>query len=113
MDALTISKLKLIKSDITVLKKYLFTDNEINNWYKLIIVYNFYLIAAHIYIMYSIAIYMADSTASFSQDFMKTYLFFFIMCNLQSSYRYFIINVSKIDPLLANSLYGNTKEYFI
>ena len=113
MDELTISKLKLIKYDITVLKKHLFTNNDINDWYKLIIIYNFYLIVAHIYIMYSISIYMAHSTTSFNKDFMKTYLFFFIMCNLQSSYRYFIINVSKIDPLLANSLYGNTKEYFI
>jgi hypothetical protein len=113
MDVLTINKLQLIKKDITILKKHLFTDNDINDWNKLIIIYNFYLILAHIYIMYNIAIYMVDSTASFSQDFMKTYLFFFIMCNLQNSYRYFILNISKIDYTLANNLYSNTKEYFI
>ena len=36
-----ITKYQLIKRDIRELKSYLFTDNDINNWNKLIVIYNF------------------------------------------------------------------------
>jgi hypothetical protein len=113
MDTETLSKLQLIKRDVRDIKKYIFEDNDLNNWCKLIIVYNFYLFYSHMYILQQIAIYMMDSKNSFSDDFKKIYMFFFILCNLRSTYLYFILNVGKIDYNLSMRFYKNTKEYFI
>ncbi len=113
MDTNTLMKLQLIKKDISDIKVHVFGDNNINDWYKLIVVYNFYLFYSHMYILYQIAIYMNNSTNSFATDFKKIYMFFFILCNLRSSYLYFIINVAKMDYPLSMRFYNNTKEYFV
>lgn len=113
MDANTLAKLQLIKRDVRDIKAHVFGENNIHDWYKLIVVYNFYLFYSQMYILYQIAIYMADSTNSFSADFKKIYMFFFILCNLRSTYLYFIVNVAKMDYPLSMRFYNNTKEYFV
>jgi len=104
-----ITKYQLIKRDIRELKSYLFTDNDINNWNKLIVIYNFYLFFSHLYVLYVLVDVLSKSNQSFYDEYRKIFLMFFVLCNLQNTYRYFIINVSKINYNLANILYSNTK----
>lgn len=113
MDSATLAKLQLIKRDVRDIKACVFGDNNIHDWYKLIVVYNFYLFYSHMYILYKIAIYMADSTNSFERDFKKIYMFFFILCNLRSTYLYSIVNIAKMDYPLSMRFYNNTKDYFL
>jgi hypothetical protein len=105
--------LTLVKKDFRELRTYIFNENDINNWDKIIILYNFYLFFNHLYILYILFDYISHSKESFTNDFKSIYLFFFILCNLKNSYLYFILNVSKMDVNLGNSIYNNTKEYFI
>lgn len=108
-----IKKYQLIKRDIRELKGYLFTDNDINDWNKLIVIYNFYLFLSHLYVLYVLIDVLSISQNSFNSEYKQIFLMFFVLCNLQNTYRYFIMNVSKINYNLANNLYANTKEYFI
>ncbi len=106
-------ELVLVRNDIRQLRAYIFQENNINDWDKVIIMYNFYLFCNHLYILYNLFSYITlDKKASFSQQFKHIYMFFFILCNLKNSYMYFILNVSKIDMALANNLYAHTKDYF-
>lgn len=113
MDDQTLNKFQLIKRDIRDIKAHVFGENNIHDWYKLIVLYNFYLFYSQSYILYQIALCMVNSTNSFSTDFKKIYMFFFILCNLRSSYLYFIVNVAKMDYKLSMRFYNNTKEYFV
>jgi hypothetical protein len=113
MNIENIRKYQLIKKDIGELKSYLFTDNDINDWNKLIVIYNFYLFFSHLYVLYVITDVLSKSQKSFNSEYKQIFLMFFVLCNLQNTYRYFIMNVSKINYNLANNLYSNTKEYFI
>lgn len=106
-------ELALIKKDFKELKGLIFNVNDINDWNKIIVLYNFYLFFNHLYILYCLLDFLNNDKGSFSQQFKTIYLFFFILCNLQNSYLYFILNVNKIDNNLANSLYKNTKDYFM
>ncbi len=107
-------ELVLVRDDIRQLKQYIFQDNDINNWDKVIILYNFYLFYNHLYILYSLFNYINhDKSTSFSKQFKHIYMFFFILCNLKNSYMYFILNVSKINLALGNNLYEHTKQYFM
>ena len=54
-----------------------------------------------------------DNNTEFGHQFKNIYIFFFILCNLKNSYGYFILNVHKIDPKLANSFFKNTHHYFL
>ena len=113
MDMIDIQNFALLKRDVRALKAYLFTDNDINGWRKLIIIYNMYLLISHMYVLYKFAEYFSYSDKSFSEDFKKVFMLFFVICNLQNTYRYGILNVSKIDPFLANDMYKHSKEYFV
>jgi len=115
MDIISNNKFQLIRSDVKSLKIHLFGDNNINDWNKIIIIYNLYLFFNNLYISYLLIDYISkdNSNSNLSKDFKNIYVFFFILCSLKSSYLYLIYNTSKIDPNLANSLYNNTKEYFI
>jgi hypothetical protein len=115
MDIISDNKFQLIRQDVKILKKYLFNDNNINDWSKIIIIYNLYLFFNNLYICYLLIDYISNDTknSSISKDFKNIYVFFFILCSLKSSYLYLIYNTSKIDLNLANSIYNNTKEYFI
>jgi hypothetical protein len=113
MDNFNYNNFQLIKRDIRELKQYIFKDNDINDWDKIIILYNFYLIFNHLYITYYLIEYISKNNYSFIIEFRNIYIFFYVLCNLRNSYLYFILNISKIDKNLANSLYGNTKEYFV
>jgi hypothetical protein len=114
MDTFNYNNFQLIKRDIRTLKHYIIKDNDINDWNKIIIIYNFYLIFNHLYIAYYLIDHISkDNNNNFVVQFGNIYVFFFILCNLRNSYLYCILNISKIDKNLANSLYGNTKEYFV
>ena len=105
--------LVLIRNDFRELRSYIFNENDINNWDKIIILYNFYLFFNHVYILYILLDQIQKSKKSFIEQFNSIYLFFFILCNLRNSYLYFIYNVSKINKNLGDSMYHNTKEYFM
>lgn len=114
MDTFNYNNFQIIKRDIRALKHYIIKDNEINDWDKIIIVYNFYLIFNHLYIAYYLIDYISkDNSNNIGVQFGNIYVFFFILCNLRNSYLYCILNISKIDKNLADSLYANTKEYFV
>jgi len=112
MDTFNYNNFQLIKKDIKTLKNYIIKDNDINDWNKIIIIYNFYLIFNHLYIVYYLIDHISKDNNIVIQ-FGNIYIFFFILCNLRNSYLYCILNISKIDKNLANSLYKNTKEYFV
>ena len=104
----------LIKRDFRDLKIHLFSNNNINDWNKILIIYNLYLFFNHLYISYNlINIISNDNNTEFRHQFKNIYIFFFILCNLKNSYGYFILNVHKIDPKLANSFFKNTHHYFL
>ena len=88
----------LIKRDFRDLKVHLFSNNNINDWNKILIIYNLYLFFNHLYISYNlINIISNDKNTEFIHQFKNIYIFFFILCNLKNSYGYFILNVHKID----------------
>jgi hypothetical protein len=109
METINYNNFQLIKT----LKNYIIKDNDINDWNKIIIIYNIYLIINHLYIAYLLIEHISKDTNNFILQFSNIYVFFFILCNLKNSYLYCILNISKIDRNLANSLYENTKEYFV
>ena len=110
MNILASNNFQLIKRDVRELKSYLFGVNNINEWNKIIVVYNIYLFYSHIQLLYTVMNYITSK-----QEFLfkETFLFFYLLCNLKNIYLYFIINISKIDKILANKFYNNTKDYFI
>jgi hypothetical protein len=101
------NEFQLIKRDIRAVKQYILQD-DINNWKKILIVYTFYLFFNHLSILYQLTCHYNSSC-----NIRYIYLYFFILCNIRNSYLYFIHYVSKIDLLLAESLFENTKKYFI
>ena len=105
--------LQLIRQDFRHLKQYIFQENNVNDWDKIILIYNFYLFCNHLYITYYLLEVISKDKSSFINQFKNIYLFFFLLCNLRNSYLYFILHVSRIDKSLANSFYEHTKEYFM
>jgi len=103
-------KFKLIKRDLRTLRTNLFDENEINNWRKLIIIYSLYLLHLQIYLSYCIMQYCNNSS---NNNFKMVFLFFFLICNIRTSYMYSIVNVYKINQPLAHNLHTNLKEYFL
>jgi hypothetical protein len=113
MEIIKSAKFQLVKGNIKELKNYLFNNNDINDWRKIIIVYNFYLFFSNLYIAYHLIDVLSKGDQNFITQFRNVYLFFFILCSVRTSYMYLIINISKIDATLGNNLYNNTKEYFM
>lgn len=114
MNLILSPEFQIIKRDFKSLKKHLFNENEINDWNKIIIIYNLYLFFNHLYILYTLMdIISKDTNTDFLNQFRNIYIFFFILCNIKNSYMYFIINTSKIDKELAENFYKNTHKYFI
>lgn len=106
-------ELALIRNDFRTLRGFLFSENNVNDWDKIIVLYNIYLFFNHIYMLYYLLDTINKDKSSFIEQFKLIYLFFFLLCNLKNSYLYFILNVNRIDSKLANSFYHNTKEYFM
>jgi hypothetical protein len=105
---------QLIKRDFRDLRENLFGENNINDWDKIIIIYNMYLFFNNVYILYHlIDILSKDNNNNFIHQFKNIYIFFFIICSVKNSYAYLIHNVSKINPSLAYRFYKNTHQYFI
>lgn len=114
MNIVTNSNFQLIRADFRLLKKDLFTENSINDWDKIIIIYNLYLFFNNLFLLYNlITIISNDKSTNFVDQFKNVYLLFFVMCSIKSSYAYFILNVSKINPNLAYSFLKNSHKYFI
>ena len=95
-------KFSLIKRDARALKKVVFGENDINDWNKIIILYNLYLIVN----FYQLNFYLVDflstnKNTTFKDDFKHLYLLFFFLCSLKASYGYLIVNVNKVDNGLA------------
>jgi hypothetical protein len=106
-------ELALIRNDFRELRGFLFSENNVNDWDKIIVLYNMYLFFNHVYMLYYLLDTITKDNGSFTQQFKSVYLFFFLLCNLKNSYLYFILNVNRIDSKLATSFYHNTKTYFM
>ena len=113
MDILTNNNVQLVRQDFRELKKHIFQENNVNDWDKIIIIYNFYLFFSHLYLVYVLMDIISKDNSTFIHQFRNVYVFFFILCNMKNSYAYFIFNVSKIDPILALNILKHTKEYII
>jgi uncharacterized protein (DUF608 family) len=95
----------LIKRDLRQLSKTIYEENNINDWRKLIIMYNIYLIYSQtVLILYCLSIDM-------THNFRSIYLFLFLCSSLQNSYAYGILNIHKINPSLASSIHNNFVDY--
>jgi hypothetical protein len=106
------NKLKLIKQNVKDLQNYIFNDNDVNNWRKVIIIYNIYLLYNYMQINYHLINVLSNSNNSFKNEFKTLFFFFYFLCSLKTSYSYFILNTSKIDYDLAMKFHSNLKEYF-
>ena len=114
MNSIENNNYQLIRRDFRHLKSYLFNENKINDWDKIIIIYNLYIFYNHLYILYNLLeIINRDKNENFMHQFKNIYIFFFILCNVKNSYGYFIHNVGKIDPNLAYSFFKNSHQYFV
>ena len=54
MELLNIKEFQLIKKDLSVLRQDLFEENGINDWDKIIIIYNFYMLINYVYYTYNL-----------------------------------------------------------
>ena len=100
----------LIKRDLRQVSKIIYEDNNINDWTKIILAYNIYLIFSQIMLVVYYINFFNELTTS-TNNFKNTYLFFFLLCSLQNSYAYGILNINKVNPELATSLHHNMKNY--
>ena len=101
----------LVKRDLRQVSKIIYEDNNIDDWTKIIIAYNIYLIFSQIMLVIYYINYFSNILSKSSNNFKNTYLFFFLLCSLQNSYGYGILNISKVNPELAFSLHNNMKNY--
>lgn len=97
----------LIKRDLRQLSKIIYEENNINDWRKLIIMYNIYLI----YSQTVLILYCLSMSIDFIYNFRSIYLFLFLCSSLQNSYAYGILNINKINPTLALSMHNNFVDY--
>ena len=70
MDTVDYNNLKLIKRDIRTLKEYIIKDDNIHDWDKIIIVYNFYLIFVNLYYSFNLIDYLSKNNDNFILQFM-------------------------------------------
>ena len=97
----------LVKRDLRQVSKIIYENNNVDDWTKIILVYNLYLVFSHILLVS----YMINCLDINKFNLRTTYLLFFIMCNLQNAYGYGITNIYKINPSLANNLHENLKNW--
>jgi hypothetical protein len=112
MEFLNSDQFQLIKRDTRELQKILFTENDINDWAKIIILYNMYLVYNQIILAYSLFDFLINDKSSFEKQFTKIYAFFFLLCSIKTSYLYFIYNLSKTDYDLSMKMHNNLKNFF-
>jgi hypothetical protein len=113
MELFNSSEFRLIKKDFSNLRKDLFEENNINDWDKLIIIYNFYLLLNYVYFTYDLLNIVNKDNADFRTQFLSLYLFFYCFTSMQSCYLYFIKNVCKINYKLGLEIHQNLKDFFI
>ncbi len=113
MELLNIKEFQLIKKDFSVLRQDLFEENGINDWDKLIIIYNFCMLINYVYYTYSLLGVLYKDNSHFREQFLNVYLFFYCITSLNDCYLYFIKNVYRINPKLALQMHENLKEYFL
>jgi hypothetical protein len=112
MEFLTSEKYQLIKRDTRELQKILFYENNINDWSKIIILYNMYLVYNQIRLAYLLFEILGNNKLPFEQEFIQIYAFFYLLCNIRTSYLYFIYNISKTDLDLSIRMHNNLKNFF-
>jgi hypothetical protein len=112
MEFLNSDEFQLIKRDTRELQKILFTENDVNDWAKIIILYNMYLVYNQIILAYSLFDFLINDKSSFEKQFTKIYAFFFLLCSIKTSYLYFIYNLSKTDYDLSMKMHNNLKNFF-
>lgn len=112
MEFLNSNEFQLIKRDTRELQKILFTENDVNDWAKIIILYNIYLVYNQIMLAYSLFDILINDKSSFEKQFTKIYAFFFLLCSIKTSYLYFIYNLSKTDYDLSMKMHNNLKNFF-
>ncbi len=114
MEILDSSEFQLITKDFNDLRHDICAVNEISDWDKLIIVYNFYMLMNYVYYTYSLLdILNKDSNKHFQQQFMHLYLFFYCFSSMKDCYLYFIRNVCRINFKLGIQMHLNMKQYFM
>ena len=106
-------KLQLVKVNLKELHKYIIYDNNINNWDKIIIIYNFYIFFSNLYIAYYLINLLHNDNNNIITQFKNIYIFFYILCSIRTTYLYLIKNICKINIILGTNLYNNTHKYFI
>lgn len=108
---------QLVKANTRELHKYLVSDNEVNDWDKIIIIYNFYIFFSNLYIAYYLISMLTKNNNNNNNniiiEFRNVYLLLYILCSIRTSYLYLIKNVCKINLILGTNLYNNTNKYFI
>lgn len=107
-DVLCSNEFQLIKRDVRALKKHILSDENEDKWRKAIILFNFYLFFYHLYILYELTVQFKESS-----NFGYIYMYFFVLCNTRNLYLHMILNISKLDKPLAESMFQNTKQYFV
>ena len=112
MEFLNSDEFQLIKRDTRELQKILFTENDVNDWAKIIILYNMYLVYNQIILAYSLFNILVNDKSAFEKQFTKIYAFFFLLCSIKTSYLYFIYNLSKTDYDLSMKMHNNLKNFF-
>lgn len=114
MEVLNSNEFQLITYDFNQLRGEICDDNGISDWDKLVIVYNFYLLMNYIYYTYSLLdILNKESNATFQQQFLHLYLFFYCFSSMKDCYLYFIKNVCRINLRLGLQMHEKMKEYFM
>lgn len=107
------NNLQLIKANLRELKQYIVHDNELNNWDKIIIVYNFYIFFSNLYVAYHLISILSKDNDNIAIQFRNVYLFFYILCSIRTTYLYLIKNICKINMVLGINLYNNSCNYFL
>jgi hypothetical protein len=107
------NKLQLIKANLKELKQYIVDENELNNWDKIIIIYNFYIFFSNLYVAYYLINLLSKDNNNIVIQFRNVYLFFYILCSIRTTYLYLIKNICKINIKLGISLYNNSCNYFM
>lgn len=87
---------------------------HMNDWDKLILFYNIYIIYSHVQYIHKLMEFMNQYRSNtFYGQYIMIFLFFFCVCNIQASYRHALVRIYRNKPELAVSIYNNTRYYFL
>ena len=88
--------------------------SRMNDWDKLILFYNIYIIYSHVQYIHQLMEFMnRHHSNTFYGQYILIFLFFFCVCNIQASYRHALIRIYRTKPESAISIYNHTRKYFL